>query len=133
MPSKKQFDLVKRVRASLSAHREREAGRLSLQKAQVPIPDVDVKSIRDRLHLSQREFATLFGLSLGSLRNWEQGIRRPEQPVALLLHLIASDPEHVAAEVQRLKREGGGPATTEHGCAIPRIKIVSKTQQTLGI
>jgi putative transcriptional regulator len=104
MRGKKRFDVVRALRASLSAHEERKAGRLSLQETRVPIPDADVKAIRARLNLSQQEFANRFGLSVGSLRNWEQGTRRPEQPVALLLHLIARDPERVANEVKRLKK-----------------------------
>src|SRR5258705_6292189 len=98
------LDVVRSCRPSLSAHEERKAGRLSLQETRVPIPDADVKAIRARLNLSQQEFANRFGLSVGSLRNWEQGTRRPEQPVALLLHLIARDPERVANEVKRLKK-----------------------------
>ena len=104
MRGKKRFDAVRSLRAGLSAHEERKAGRVSLQETRVPIPDADVKAIRARLNLSQQEFANRFGLSVGSLRNWEQGIRRPEEPITLLLHLIASNPERVANEVKRLKK-----------------------------
>ena len=39
--------------------------------------DVNVKAIRQKLGLSQKEFAILFGFSLGTIRHWEQGDRRP--------------------------------------------------------
>jgi DNA-binding transcriptional regulator YiaG len=103
MSRNKKFDLLSRVKASLSADYDRKAGRLLLPETEVPIPDADVKLIRARLGLTQRQFATLFGLSLSSVRNWEQGTRKPEKPIALLFHLIANDPERVADEVKRLR------------------------------
>jgi putative transcriptional regulator len=38
----------------------------------------DVKHIRASYKLSQREFASLHGISSATLRNWEQGHRTPE-------------------------------------------------------
>jgi putative transcriptional regulator len=64
-----------------------------------------VRAVRNRLRLSQPAFAKAFGLSLSSVRNWEQGIRRPEQPAALLLHLINDHPEIVAACCRRLAKK----------------------------
>lgn len=39
---------------------------------------VDVKAIRRATGLSQVPFAERFGFDLASIRNWEQGRRRPE-------------------------------------------------------
>ena len=36
----------------------------------------DVKTIRQRFKLSQPKFADLIGISVGTLRNWEQGRRK---------------------------------------------------------
>lgn len=47
-----------------------------------------VRSIRDRLGLSQAEFAGLLRVSKSTLQNWEQGRRAPEGP-ALSLLLVA--------------------------------------------
>ena len=47
------------------------------------------------LGLSQTEFAAWFGLSPGTLRNWEQGRRVPEGPARVLLRVIERDPEAV--------------------------------------
>jgi putative transcriptional regulator len=59
------------------------------------VPQVDVAEVRRRLKLSQAEFAAAFGLSLDSVKNWEQGHRSPEGPAKVLLAVIAKDPRAV--------------------------------------
>jgi putative transcriptional regulator len=58
---------------------------------------VDVKAIRARLGVTQREFALMIGVSVATLRNWEQGRRMPEGPARALLKVAAENPEAVAA------------------------------------
>ena len=58
---------------------------------------VDVKAIRARQGKSQAEFARMIGVSVATLRNWEQGRRRPEGPARALLKVAAANPEAVAA------------------------------------
>jgi putative transcriptional regulator len=60
-----------------------------------PPKDVDVRAIRRKLRLSQARFARRYGFSLGSVRNWEQGRRRPEGPARILLKVIDTDPKFV--------------------------------------
>jgi len=60
---------------------------------------VDVRAIRDRRGMTQEEFAKAFGLSVASLRNWEQGTRIPERPIVLYLRLIDKYPNEVMTEV----------------------------------
>ena len=48
----------------------------------------DVPSIRTRLGLSQQAFAAFMGVSVATLRNWEQGRREPHGSARSLL-LIA--------------------------------------------
>ena len=55
----------------------------------------DVKTIRRRLGLSQEQFAVRFGFSVETLRNYEQGHRRPTGPASVLLRVIASEPDAV--------------------------------------
>jgi DNA-binding transcriptional regulator YiaG len=55
----------------------------------------DVRAIRDKLELSQSQFANRFGLSVRAVREWEQGRRQPEAPARILLLLIASRPNVV--------------------------------------
>ncbi|WP_089941650.1 helix-turn-helix domain-containing protein [Candidatus Entotheonella palauensis] len=62
----------------------------------VCVPDaIDVKAIRERQGLTQADFAKRYGFALNSIRNWEQGRRRPEGPARLLLLIIDREPEAV--------------------------------------
>jgi putative transcriptional regulator len=56
---------------------------------------VTVKELRERTHLSQPQFAALLQIDVGTLRNWEQGRRRPSGTAKALLRAIHKDPEHV--------------------------------------
>ena len=60
----------------------------------------DVQQIRTNYHLSQNEFATLLGISLGTLQNWEQGRRMPQGPARVLLQVAAKHPDAVWDVVQ---------------------------------
>ena len=72
----------------------------------VPIPrDVNVRAIREKQRMTQEQFAECYGLSVASLRNWEQGTRTPERPIAIFLRLIDKFPEQVRNEVAMLKRK----------------------------
>jgi putative transcriptional regulator len=79
----------------------REAGRIRRGEARPSrvseFAPVDVKAIRQRLGKSQAEFARMIGVSVATLRNWEQGRRRPEGPARALLKVAAVNPEAVAA------------------------------------
>ena len=55
----------------------------------------DVKRIRANFKLSQGEFAALIGISVATLRNWEQGRRTPEGPARILLQVAAKHPDAV--------------------------------------
>lgn len=57
------------------------------------LEDPDVRGIRDCLGLSQERFAQLMGISVATLRNWEQGRRKPEGPARVLLGVAAKHPE----------------------------------------
>ena len=61
------------------------------------VRSVDVREIRKRTGLSQDKFARLIHISVGTLRNWEQGRRTPDGPAAALLTAIRNDPENVVA------------------------------------
>ena len=56
---------------------------------------VDVKAVREGLGMSQPEFAATFGISLGTLRHWERGDRKPRGPALVLLNVIAKEPKIV--------------------------------------
>jgi len=71
-------------------------GEADLKKFRIHVPaDVDVKDIRRRLRLTQDEFSRRFGIPQGTLRDWEQGRRRPEGPARALLMVIQHEPKAV--------------------------------------
>lgn len=56
---------------------------------------IDVKNIRTDVGMSQREFATAFGISVNTLRHWERGDRHPNGPALVLLNVLSKEPETV--------------------------------------
>jgi putative transcriptional regulator len=68
--------------------------------ARVTDPDnLDVRSVRENYGLTQPKFAALMGISVATLRNWEQGRRQPEGSARVLLRVVATSPEAVLAAV----------------------------------
>lgn len=63
----------------------------------------DVRGIREQYGLSQNKFASLMGISVGTLRNWEQGRRKPEGAARVLLRVAAEHPEAVLDVVGKAK------------------------------
>ena len=84
-------DLVKSVR---------QAGKIRRKKMRparaVTFKPADIRRIRDSLGQSQPEFAMMIGVSVATLRNWEQGRRTPEGPAQALLRVAAQNPKAVA-------------------------------------
>jgi putative transcriptional regulator len=56
----------------------------------------DIRAIRAKLEVTQAEFALMIGVSVATLRNWEQGRRMPDGPARALLRVAATAPEAVA-------------------------------------
>lgn len=52
----------------------------------------DVVALRRFVGLTQARFAEALGISVHTLRNWEQGRRRPEGPALALLRIAARHP-----------------------------------------
>ena len=62
----------------------------------IEFDEIDVAAIRKRLRLSQARFAERFGLSVATVRDWEQKRRRPDRIAANLLRVIDHAPGVVA-------------------------------------
>jgi putative transcriptional regulator len=58
-------------------------------------PAPDIKAIREGIGFSQSKFATLIGVNIRTLQNWEQGHRHPTGPAKVLLKLVQADPKSV--------------------------------------
>ena len=78
----------------------RQAGRIrrgALKPARVTVfQPAQVKAVRAKLRVSQPEFALMIGVSVATLRNWEQGRRTPDGPALALLRVAAKNPRLVA-------------------------------------
>ena len=59
------------------------------------------KAVREKLGLSQNQFATLIAISPRTLQNWEQGHRRPEGTARTLLRVAESHPQAVLEALHR--------------------------------
>ena len=57
------------------------------------IETTDVKAIRERVGLTQDEFAKLMRVSIKTLQNWEQHRRQPTGPAAALLKIVSTSPK----------------------------------------
>ena len=60
-----------------------------------------VRIIRMSIGMTQEEFAEAFGLSLPTLRDWEQGRFEPDQAAKTLLRVVAKNPEAVKAALKK--------------------------------
>ena len=78
----------------------RQAGKIRRKKAKPSrvfrYRPADIKAIRKKVGKSQVEFALMIGVSVATLRNWEQGRRTPEGPARALLKIAARNPKAVA-------------------------------------
>ena len=54
----------------------------------------EVKQIRNKMCLTQAQFAELIVISRRTLENWEQGRTIPSGPSRALLRILHADPEH---------------------------------------
>jgi putative transcriptional regulator len=63
----------------------------------------DVRLIRDNYGLSQAKFAGMLGISVSTLRNWEQGRRKPEGAARVLLRVAAQYPDAVLSVVYQTR------------------------------
>ncbi|HUI84440.1 MAG TPA: helix-turn-helix domain-containing protein [Candidatus Binatia bacterium] len=59
-------------------------------------PCPNVRALRERLGLSQAEFARRYLLSVRTIQQWEQEKREPSEAARVLLFAIARDPGAVA-------------------------------------
>jgi putative transcriptional regulator len=82
---------------------DKTAGR----QTRVYVPEVDVAATRRKLGISQGDFARAFGVSVATVRNWEQGRRHPHGPARVLLAVIQRSPGAVLGAVGVPSRHRG--------------------------
>ena len=85
------FDSIKQGLSEAIAHgksKGRKTTGIKLYQAQ----PVDVSGLRERLSLTQQQFAARFGFSVATLRHWERGDRSPSGASLVLLNVIDRNP-----------------------------------------
>lgn len=63
----------------------------------------DIASLRRFVGLTQMQFALAMGISVHTLRNWEQGRRHPEGPAIALLRIAARHPRIIRENIENLE------------------------------
>lgn len=89
-------DLLQGVREMKAHMRGEDVPGVRVTRLEQPEP----AEIREGLGLSQSEFATLLGISVRTLQEWEQGRRGPSGPALQLLRVVAKHPEAVLDAVR---------------------------------
>jgi len=93
-------DLFKELKQSVKEGGAILRGRRKPSRA-FHVDEPDVRAVREAYRLSQTRFAALMGISAGTLRNWEQGRRKPEGSARILLRIVARHPEAVLDVVSK--------------------------------
>jgi len=70
-----------------------QGNKVGAKSHKVHIPtEIDVREIREKLHMSRKLFSDTFGFSQRTLEKWEQGVRQPEAPTRAYLFIIKHNP-----------------------------------------
>lgn len=85
------YDRIKGALEEAIAYTRGEPNNVTVHR----VTKVDVAALRARLGMSQAKFAEVFGVSVGTLRGWEQHRRVPLGPAKILLKVIDKEPEAV--------------------------------------
>jgi len=80
----------------------------------------EIRVVRERLDVSQGEFAVMIGVSARTLQNWEQGRRRPEGPAKALLTIASHNP---AAVLDALHGQRTGPTMKSRRFSTRAVRV----------
>ncbi len=88
-----QRDLNAELLEAVHQMRAGQLGRVSVVTRDKRVVESPVAKIRIRTKLSQAKFATLMGISVRTLQDWEQGRRSPSGAAKTLLRVAERHPE----------------------------------------
>ncbi|KPA17611.1 DNA-binding protein [Candidatus Magnetomorum sp. HK-1] len=71
---------------------KKELDLLGITISEIKLTTYQIKSIRKKMNLSQMVFAKLLNVSPSSIRQWEQGKRKPTGPTKILYELLDKSP-----------------------------------------
>ncbi len=95
--NKKNFDLLLE---SMKEGGEILSGKRKPSRSFVVEDKEDVRYVRQTYNISQYDFAKLMGVSVGTLRNWEQGRRHPTGAARVLLRIAVRQPKLFAETIR---------------------------------
>ena len=100
--SKTKPSLVDDIRASLQdAPKYARGEKADVIVHRVVLSHTDSREARHKLGLSQREFASLVGTAVGTVRKWELGTRRPSGAARTLIEVIKNEPKAVRRAIAK--------------------------------
>lgn len=100
-------DIGKEIIEGLEEIKAWRRGEKKLRTTTVELPTgAAVPAIRKELGLSQQQFARFMGVSVATLRNWEQGRREPRGPARSLLLVASMEPAAVLKAFMANGRSG---------------------------
>jgi putative transcriptional regulator len=68
-----------------------DGGRFAGRITKVDLGGDDIRALRKRSGMTQQQFATAFGIGLGTLQKWERGERRPSGAAKSLLRVMQAN------------------------------------------
>jgi len=71
---------------------QKELKKMGVEVKPVSLSAEEINRIRKTLNVSQSVFAKLLNVSLSSVRQWEQGLRKPSGSTMILLELLQKEP-----------------------------------------
>ena len=71
---------------------KKELDSLGIKIPEIQLTTYQIKAIREQMNLSQTVFARLLNVSSSSIRQWEQGKRKPTGSTKVLLELLGKSP-----------------------------------------
>jgi putative transcriptional regulator len=71
---------------------QKELSKMGIEMPYVSLDAAQIRDIRQKLKISQAVFAKLLNVSLSSVRQWEQGLRKPSGSTMVLLELLDREP-----------------------------------------
>lgn len=132
VPEKTHDEIFGDIMTGLSEALSFARGELAPGTYRVHVPvNVDVKAVRKKTGLSQEAFAGTFGFSPGTVRDWEQRRRMPDQAARMYLWAIGQRPDTMREILDPLtgvsaagRSKRGGPARSA-----PRTVAANRPQR----
>jgi len=72
---------------------KKELDKLGVEIPKSKLTVTEIKNIRSHMQVSQSVFAKLLNVSTSSIRQWEQGQRKPSGSTIILLELLQKNPD----------------------------------------